>query len=91
MSKPEDRVFRKPSMAITFISLSTSNFKLTGFFLTDLQESDGSHIIFINTIQNNFSDIITRTFINITFACRYPINYMVQQPNGENKISVDIR
>ncbi|XP_066478848.1 uromodulin-like [Tiliqua scincoides] len=54
-------------------------------------DSDGAHITFINTIQNNFSDIITRTFINITFACRYPINYMVQQPNGENKISVDIR
>uniref|UniRef100_A0ACB8GBX1 Uncharacterized protein n=1 Tax=Sphaerodactylus townsendi TaxID=933632 RepID=A0ACB8GBX1_9SAUR len=54
-------------------------------------ESDSTHIIFINTIQNNFSDIITRTFINITFACRYPISYMVQQPNGENKISVDIR
>ncbi|XP_062981765.1 pancreatic secretory granule membrane major glycoprotein GP2-like [Elgaria multicarinata webbii] len=54
-------------------------------------DSDGAHIIFTNTIQNNFSDVITRTFINITFACRYPINYMVQQPNGENKISVDIR
>ncbi|XP_053147039.1 pancreatic secretory granule membrane major glycoprotein GP2-like isoform X2 [Hemicordylus capensis] len=54
-------------------------------------DSDGAHIIFINTIQNNFSDIITRTFINITFACRYPINYMVQQPNEENKINVDIR
>ncbi|XP_077206776.1 pancreatic secretory granule membrane major glycoprotein GP2-like isoform X1 [Paroedura picta] len=54
-------------------------------------ESDGTHIIFFNTIQNNFSDIITRTFINMTFACRYPISYMVQQPNGENKISVDIR
>ncbi|KAH0622363.1 hypothetical protein JD844_024611 [Phrynosoma platyrhinos] len=54
-------------------------------------DSDGSYIIFFNTIQNNFSDIITRTFINITFACRYPINYIVQQPNGENKISVDIR
>nr|XP_028579438.1 pancreatic secretory granule membrane major glycoprotein GP2-like isoform X1 [Podarcis muralis] len=54
-------------------------------------DSDGAHIIFINTIQNHLSDIITRTFINITFACRYPINYMVQQPNGENKISVDIR
>ncbi|XP_074802943.1 uromodulin-like [Natator depressus] len=53
--------------------------------------SDGAHIVFINTIQSNFSDIITRTFINITFACRYPVNYMVQQPNGENKISVDIR
>ncbi|KAJ7342020.1 hypothetical protein JRQ81_008401 [Phrynocephalus forsythii] len=54
-------------------------------------DSDGAHIIFINTIQNNFSDVITRTFVNITFACRYPINYLVQQPNGENKISVDIR
>nr|XP_020666864.1 pancreatic secretory granule membrane major glycoprotein GP2-like [Pogona vitticeps] len=54
-------------------------------------DSDGAHIIFINTIQNNFSDVITRAFVNITFACRYPINYMVQQPNGENKISVDIR
>ncbi|XP_042325239.1 pancreatic secretory granule membrane major glycoprotein GP2-like isoform X2 [Sceloporus undulatus] len=54
-------------------------------------DSDGSYIIFLNTIQNNFSDVITRTFINITFACRYPINYMVKQPNGENKISVDIR
>nr|XP_008121120.1 PREDICTED: pancreatic secretory granule membrane major glycoprotein GP2 isoform X1 [Anolis carolinensis] len=54
-------------------------------------ESDGAYMIFLNTIQNNFSDTITRTFVNITFACRYPINYMVQQPNGENKISVDIR
>ncbi|XP_060631577.2 pancreatic secretory granule membrane major glycoprotein GP2-like [Anolis sagrei] len=54
-------------------------------------ESDGAYMIFLNTIQNKLSDTITRTFVNITFACRYPINYMVQQPNDENKISVDIR
>lgn len=53
--------------------------------------SDDSHIVFINTIHSNSSDIVTRSYINITFACRYPINYMVQQPNGENRISVDIR
>ncbi|XP_036398060.1 uromodulin [Megalops cyprinoides] len=53
--------------------------------------SDDSHIMFINTIRNNDSDIITRSYINITFVCRYPINYMVQQPNGENMIKVDIR
>ncbi|KYO37735.1 pancreatic secretory granule membrane major glycoprotein GP2-like [Alligator mississippiensis] len=53
--------------------------------------SDDTHIVFTNTIQSNFSEVITRTFINITFACRYPINYLVQQPNGDNKISVDIR
>ncbi|XP_007892721.1 pancreatic secretory granule membrane major glycoprotein GP2 [Callorhinchus milii] len=56
-----------------------------------IMASDGVHIVFINTIQNNNTDIITRTYINITFACRYPINYMVQQPNGENMISVDVR
>ncbi|XP_030575458.1 uromodulin [Archocentrus centrarchus] len=47
--------------------------------------------MFINTIHNNYSDIITRNYINITFVCRYPINYMVQQPNGENMIRVDVR
>ncbi|KAJ8399430.1 hypothetical protein AAFF_G00411420 [Aldrovandia affinis] len=53
--------------------------------------SDDSHIMFINTIRNNDSDVITRSYVNITFVCRYPINYMVQQPNGENMIQVDIR
>ncbi|KAI1895761.1 hypothetical protein AGOR_G00110090 [Albula goreensis] len=53
--------------------------------------SDDSHIMFINTIRNNDSDVITRSYVNITFVCRYPINYMVQQPNGENMIKVDIR
>ncbi|XP_064190728.1 uromodulin [Anguilla rostrata] len=52
---------------------------------------DDSHIMFINTIQNNDTDVITRSYVNITFVCRYPINYMVQQPNGENMIRVDIR
>lgn len=47
--------------------------------------------MFINTIHNNDSDVITRNYINITFVCRYPINYMVQQPNGENMIRVDVR
>ncbi|KAM4043670.1 pancreatic secretory granule membrane major glycoprotein GP2-like [Anomaloglossus baeobatrachus] len=53
--------------------------------------SDDSHIVFFNTIHSNSSDVVTRSYINITFACRYPINYMVQQPNGESRISVDIR
>uniref|UniRef100_A0A3Q2WSA6 Si:dkeyp-110a12.4 n=1 Tax=Haplochromis burtoni TaxID=8153 RepID=A0A3Q2WSA6_HAPBU len=55
-----------------------------------IMASDDTHMVFINTIHNNYSDIITRNYINITFACRYPINYMVQQPNGENMIRVDI-
>ncbi|XP_053316661.1 alpha-tectorin-like [Spea bombifrons] len=53
--------------------------------------SDDSHIVFFNTIHSNSSDVVTRSYINITFACRYPINYMVRQPNGESRISVDIR
>ncbi|XP_023694914.1 pancreatic secretory granule membrane major glycoprotein GP2 [Paramormyrops kingsleyae] len=53
--------------------------------------SDNMHIMFINTIRNNDSDIITRSYVNITFGCRYPINYVVQQPNGENMVKVDIR
>ncbi|XP_047467401.1 pancreatic secretory granule membrane major glycoprotein GP2 [Mugil cephalus] len=53
--------------------------------------SDDTHIMFINTIHNNYSDIITRNYINITFVCRYPINYMVRQPNGENMIRVDVK
>ncbi|XP_028250693.1 alpha-tectorin [Parambassis ranga] len=56
-----------------------------------IMTSDDTHIMFINTIHNNYSDIITRNYINITFVCRYPINYMVQQPNGENMIRVDVR
>lgn len=56
-----------------------------------IMASDDTHIMFINTIHNNDSDIITRNYINITFVCRYPINYMVQQPNGENMIRVDVR
>ncbi|XP_051781251.1 pancreatic secretory granule membrane major glycoprotein GP2 isoform X1 [Erpetoichthys calabaricus] len=62
--------------------------------LTDcgtITASDDKYITFTNSIHNNNSDFITRTYINITFACRYPVNYIVQQPNGENKISVDIR
>lgn len=47
--------------------------------------------MFINTIHNNDSEVITRNYINITFVCRYPINYMVQQPDGENMIRVDVR
>lgn len=50
-----------------------------------------THVVFINTIQSNFSNTAARTFTNITFACQYPISYMAQQPDGENKISVDIR
>ncbi|KAM3594786.1 uncharacterized protein V6R79_014282 [Siganus canaliculatus] len=56
-----------------------------------IMASDDTHIMFINTIHNNNSDIITRNYINITFVCRYPINYMVQQPNGENMIRVDVK
>uniref|UniRef100_A0A3Q3WQ62 ZP domain-containing protein n=1 Tax=Mola mola TaxID=94237 RepID=A0A3Q3WQ62_MOLML len=55
-----------------------------------IMASDDTHIMFINTIHNNDSDVITRNYINITFVCRYPINYMVQQPNGENMIRVDV-
>ncbi|KAM9569233.1 pancreatic secretory granule membrane major glycoprotein GP2-like [Salvelinus alpinus] len=53
--------------------------------------SDDTHIMFINTIRNNDLDVVTRNYINITFVCRYPINYMVQQPNGENMIRVDVK
>ncbi|KAM5165217.1 alpha-tectorin-like [Mantella aurantiaca] len=56
-----------------------------------IMATDVSHIVFINTIHSNSSDVVTRAYINITFACRYPVNYMVQQPNGESRISVDIR
>ncbi|XP_056914640.1 pancreatic secretory granule membrane major glycoprotein GP2 [Takifugu flavidus] len=56
-----------------------------------IMTSDDTHIMFINTIHNNNTDVITRNYINITFVCRYPINYMVQQPNGENMIRVDVR
>ncbi|TKS86975.1 Alpha-tectorin Precursor [Collichthys lucidus] len=66
----------------------------SSFFLNKVPpvySSDDTHIMFINTIHNNDSDIITRNYVNITFVCRYPINYMVQQPNGENRIRVDVR
>ncbi|KAJ0009272.1 hypothetical protein NQD34_016687, partial [Periophthalmus magnuspinnatus] len=53
--------------------------------------SEDGHIMFINTIHNNHSDVITRNYINITFVCRYPASYMVQQPHGENMIRVDVR
>ncbi|KAL4624012.1 alpha-tectorin-like [Arapaima gigas] len=53
--------------------------------------SGDTHIMFMNTIRNNDTDVITRSYINITFGCRYPINYIVKQPNGENMIKVDIR
>ncbi|XP_032877740.1 pancreatic secretory granule membrane major glycoprotein GP2-like [Amblyraja radiata] len=56
-----------------------------------LTDSDDVHIVFSNTIQNNNSGIITRTYINLTFACRYPLNYIVQQINADNKISADTR
>ncbi|XP_048126754.1 pancreatic secretory granule membrane major glycoprotein GP2 isoform X1 [Alosa alosa] len=62
--------------------------------LTDcgtLTVSDDTNIMFINTIHNNNSDIVTRSYVNITFGCRYPVNYMVQQPNGENMVRVDVR
>ncbi|KAI4884578.1 hypothetical protein NFI96_034536 [Prochilodus magdalenae] len=62
--------------------------------LTDcgtITASDKTYIMFTNTIRNNETDVITRSFVNITFGCRYPINYMVQQPNGENMIRVDVR
>ncbi|KAM8834047.1 pancreatic secretory granule membrane major glycoprotein GP2 [Synchiropus picturatus] len=47
--------------------------------------------MFINTIHNNQTDVITRNYINITFVCRYPVSYMVQPPSGENMIRVDVR
>ncbi|KAG7265846.1 hypothetical protein CRUP_010488 [Coryphaenoides rupestris] len=54
--------------------------------------SDDTHIMFMNTIHNNASDIVTRNYVNITFVCRYPVNYMVQQPNGDNLlVRVDVR
>ncbi|XP_063765428.1 pancreatic secretory granule membrane major glycoprotein GP2 [Eleginops maclovinus] len=53
--------------------------------------SDESHIMFINTIHNNESEVITRSYINITFVCRYPVNYLVQQPRGGSGIRVDVR
>ena len=65
--------------------------KLKICLFCSLQTSDDTHIMFINTIRNNDTDIVTRNYINITFVCRYPINYMVQQPNGENMIRVDVR
>ncbi|XP_049596834.1 pancreatic secretory granule membrane major glycoprotein GP2 [Syngnathus scovelli] len=64
-----------------------SNLSHCGSIMT----SDATHILFVNTIHNNHTDVITRNYINITFVCRYPINYMVQQPNGENMIRVDVR
>ncbi|XP_077395260.1 pancreatic secretory granule membrane major glycoprotein GP2 isoform X2 [Festucalex cinctus] len=64
-----------------------SNLSHCGSIMT----SDATHILFVNTIHNNRTDVITRNYINITFVCRYPINYMVQQPNGENRIRVDVR
>ncbi|XP_057200178.1 pancreatic secretory granule membrane major glycoprotein GP2 isoform X1 [Triplophysa rosa] len=62
--------------------------------LTDcgtIMASDDTHIVFTNSIRNNETDVITRSYINITFGCRYPLNYMVQQQNGENLIRVDVR
>ena len=59
--------------------------------LSVIQAYDDTHIMFSNTIRNNDSDIVTRNYINITFVCRYPKNYMVQQPDGENLVRVDVR
>ncbi|XP_062864018.1 pancreatic secretory granule membrane major glycoprotein GP2 [Trichomycterus rosablanca] len=56
-----------------------------------LSASDNDYIMFTNTIHNNETEIITRSYVNITFGCRYPLNYMVQQPNGENMIQVNVR
>ncbi|XP_061896752.1 alpha-tectorin [Entelurus aequoreus] len=56
-----------------------------------VMSSDDTHIMFINTIHNNHTEVITRNYINITFVCRYPVNYMVQQPSGGNMIQVDVR
>ncbi|XP_077148434.1 pancreatic secretory granule membrane major glycoprotein GP2-like [Ranitomeya variabilis] len=71
----------------SYIFSIQTNFTVCGTIMV----SDDSHIVFINTIHSNSSDVVTRSYINITFACRYPITYMVQQPNGESRISVDIR
>lgn len=73
-----------------FFMLACNLFCLLLLFFSP-QASDDTHIMFINTIHNNDSEVITRNYINITFVCRYPINYMVQQPNGENMIRVDVR
>ncbi|KPP80054.1 alpha-tectorin-like, partial [Scleropages formosus] len=56
-----------------------------------IMASDDTYIMFMNTIRNNDTDVITRSYVNITFGCRYPVNYIVKQPNGENMIKVDIR
>ncbi|OCT79847.1 alpha-tectorin [Xenopus laevis] len=84
LNDPECRGKEKDDFYIFSIQ---TNFTECGTIMT----SDDSHIVFINTIHSNSTDIVTRSYINITFACRYPINYMVQQPNGESRISVDIR
>ncbi|XP_061425069.1 uromodulin-like [Lethenteron reissneri] len=53
--------------------------------------SDGKHIVFTNTIQNKVSGVVSRTYVNITFSCRYPVTYLVQYANGGNVVHVDVR
>ncbi|XP_034001976.1 uncharacterized protein si:dkeyp-110a12.4 [Trematomus bernacchii] len=50
-----------------------------------LTVSDQSHIMFTNSIHNNESQVITRNYVNITFSCRYPVRYLVQQPGGGSR------
>nr|XP_012776805.2 pancreatic secretory granule membrane major glycoprotein GP2-like [Maylandia zebra] len=92
----EDYVFSiKTNLSDCGTIMQFSQYSISAIYKVFAQKlrkaSDDTHMVFINTIHNNYSDIITRNYINITFACRYPINYMVQQPNGENMIRVDIR
>ncbi|KAK5917491.1 hypothetical protein CgunFtcFv8_012378 [Champsocephalus gunnari] len=53
--------------------------------------SDQSHIMFTNSIQNNESQVISRNYVNITFSCRYPVRYLVQQPGGGHGVHVHLR
>lgn len=55
------------------------------------QTSDDACIVFRNTIRSKFSNIVARTFINIMFSYQDPISYVAQQPDGDNKIGVDVR
>ncbi|KAI9526973.1 hypothetical protein NQZ68_034643 [Dissostichus eleginoides] len=53
--------------------------------------SDQSHIMFTNSIHNNESQVISRNYVNITFSCRYPVRYLVQQPGGGHGVHVHLR
>ncbi|KAK1894622.1 Alpha-tectorin [Dissostichus eleginoides] len=53
--------------------------------------SDQSHIMFTNSIHNNESQVISRNYVNISFSCRYPVRYLVQQPGGGHGVHVHLR